>query len=156
MTYYATCAGCEFTADCEKRRAIQKSIKGVGITSLKFRCDLRRDKFVAGQAVWFDLVASIETTDCGGSYISRDSFSGYVVEQLGNKVVGFVKPGTIGGNEGFPFEPINNGVGFVKVPLHRVIHRDAPSVDMKRCEVCWAIPSAGPCQFQPSRTEVTQ
>lgn len=55
MTYFAPCFNCAADkATCERRAAMRKAIKGLGITSAKFNCPDRQAKFRRGQRVEFD------------------------------------------------------------------------------------------------------
>lgn len=52
MTYYRTCKNCRFEkSGCQKREEMRTAIKGLGITSIKFRCPDRRAIFDEGQRV---------------------------------------------------------------------------------------------------------
>lgn len=55
MAYFASCLNCATDkATCERRQAMNKAIKGLGITSAKFNCPDRQSKFRPGQRVEFD------------------------------------------------------------------------------------------------------
>jgi hypothetical protein len=111
MTHYATCVGCAFSGDCDKRRDMQASIKGLGITSLKFRCDKRRDEFQPGDAVWFEFVVDGGYSPFRGEYVIRRRFPGHVISQISKRVLGYVKPGVMCSEDRYPFEPMHGGVG---------------------------------------------
>jgi len=54
MTYYKPCLNC--AADkklCERRNAIRRGMKGLGVSSVNFRCDDREPRFHRGQRVSF-------------------------------------------------------------------------------------------------------
>ena len=54
MTYFSTCLNCAVDkAACGKRKAVRSAIKGLGITSAKFRCEDRVARFRRGQRVQF-------------------------------------------------------------------------------------------------------
>jgi hypothetical protein len=55
MTYFAPCFNC--AADkvtCLRRAEMRKAVKGLGVTSAKFKCPERQSKFRTGQRVEFD------------------------------------------------------------------------------------------------------
>lgn len=55
MTYYHKCKNCAvYPASCERRQNIKASIRGLGLTSVKFACPDRLPLFHAGQRVEFD------------------------------------------------------------------------------------------------------
>ena len=55
MAYFYPCKNCAFEkVACEKRDAMRASLKGLGVTSVKFKCALRRPLFEPGQRVCFE------------------------------------------------------------------------------------------------------
>ena len=84
MTYYATCLNCAVDkTTCAKRKAISSAIKGLGITSAKFRCADRVSRFRPGQRVEFDW-RYYDDDGSGEGYTA--TFVGTVMhEQKGNK-----------------------------------------------------------------------
>lgn len=54
MTYLAPCNGCRFQkSTCARRDQIKSGIKGLGITTLKFRCNERTPLYSTGQRIAF-------------------------------------------------------------------------------------------------------
>ena len=52
MACYQTCRNCALAkTPCERRAAIATGIKGLGLTSFKFRCDVRQPLYRPGQRV---------------------------------------------------------------------------------------------------------
>lgn len=52
MTYYHSCKGCSFSpVECDEREKIRSAIKGLHITSLKFKCANRLPFFLPGDRV---------------------------------------------------------------------------------------------------------
>lgn len=52
MAYYGTCRHCALErAPCARRESVAASIKGLGLTSVKFRCSLKTPLFRDGQRV---------------------------------------------------------------------------------------------------------
>lgn len=84
MTFYATCLNCAVDkATCGKRKAISSAIKGLGITSTKFRCADRVSRFRPGQRVEFDW-RYYEADGSGQRYTT--TFDGTIMhEKAGNK-----------------------------------------------------------------------
>lgn len=155
MTHYATCVGCALVDNCQTRPKIKADIAGLGIMSLKFRCAERRDMYQPGDAVWFRFPVVTGQHWEGYDQMTACDFPGYVSGKSGNKVVGFIEPGVMDKGGRYPFEPMNGGKGYVKVPLARVSHRDAPAVDATFCATCGSIPGLGePCQAYPELLEV--
>ena len=84
MTYYSTCLNCAVDkTTCAKRIAISSGIKGLGITSAKFRCAARVSRFKPGQRVEFDWRYY---ADDGSNEGYTTTFVGTVMhEKAGNK-----------------------------------------------------------------------
>lgn len=125
MTVYRTCYGCISRGKpCERRDAITKMIKGLGVQSMKFKCDVRKPVFAIGTPVWVDTVWKVDGEgDENGTF--TDFFPGHVVGDLGNKVMVYVKPGCLGRDdphEDYPFTSSTNG--FCKVSLKKLSVRD--------------------------------
>lgn len=154
MTHYATCVGCALVGQCKTRPMMSAAIAGLGIKSLKFTCHERRDKFQLGDAVWFRFPVFDGHHWDGEERFTNCDFPGHVSGKSGSKVVGYIKPGAMDKGGRYPFEPINGGNGYVKAPLARVSHRDVPSVDLRYCGTCGAIPAFGePCRADPEILE---
>lgn len=52
MTHYRTCKHClREKGDCSVRDGIRSKIKGIGLTSVKFKCNERVELFIPGQRV---------------------------------------------------------------------------------------------------------
>lgn len=154
MTHYATCVGCALVDSCQTRQKIKAGIAGLGIVSLKFRCAERRDMYPVGAAVWFRFPVVTGREWDGHGQMTACDFPGYVSGKSGNKIVGYITPGAVDKYGRYPFEPMNGGNGYVKAPLARVSHRDAPSVDLRYCGTCGAIPAFGePCRADPEILE---
>jgi hypothetical protein len=51
-SFYATCRNCGVDRHtCERRAQVRAGVKGLGLTSIKFRCDMRRPLYHPGQRV---------------------------------------------------------------------------------------------------------
>jgi hypothetical protein len=145
--YMATCAGCKFRDGCDHREFMRRKLRGTGITSVKFTCKLRETIFKPGQPVIFKTFVSAD--DDMGNALAVE-YPGYCIEQIGTKVIGFVKPGEHDIDDYTEFEPKNGG--FVKMPIARVRPDDGrPVVAIERCEQCYSIPAVGaPCMRDPA------
>lgn len=125
---YQTCVGCVFGIGyCHAREAVKAHVKGIGVTSLKWRCKHRRPVYQPGDAVWVDLFVGWE--DGGDSWGREEQafayFPGVVIRAKGSKAVVFIEPGVRSECEQYDFEPQKSGNGHVKIPLIRTKKRDA-------------------------------
>lgn len=120
---YRTCTGCVHGSGfCQAREDVKTQVKGIGVTSLKWKCRYRRPAFQAGDAVF------VETIGCqpeGDEDVYIGSYPATVIESKGSKLICFIEPGVEDDDNGIPFEPKSNGNGHVKVPMVRVKKRDA-------------------------------
>lgn len=126
MTVFRTCTGCRFhPGSCEARDDLKAKIKGLGVTSIKWRCMDRISRFQPGQAVWALTVGDqeIANEETGEPY--RDHFPGVFVKEKGSKGLVHIKDGAVGRDEGSCFAP-RNTTGFCLLPLARLEARDAP------------------------------
>lgn len=54
MAYYHPCKNCAVNhLDCDRRSEIQRAISGLSVTSIKFKCDIRKPRFCEGERVSF-------------------------------------------------------------------------------------------------------
>ena len=128
MTVYRTCAGCIVEGQpCERRDALKKAIQGLGITSAKFKCQDRRDRYASGDPVWARLFAGY-----GDEEARYDTFSGVVISCDGTRAFVFVMPGTLGLYTQLPFKTYNHG--FCHVSLKRISQREGDQQEI--CEAC--------------------
>lgn len=144
-----TCTGCKFSGDCEHARYLRGALKGHGLRSVKFACARRENLFQPGQAAI--LTTYISTGDDMDNYMPV-SYPGVVIEQIGGKVLGFIRPGEIDSTRCYPFEPRGNG--YVKMPLARVrADESRAAVDLKKCRWCASFFALdGRCDRDPSYT----
>lgn len=132
---YRSCYGCVHGAgSCQARDAIRDKIKGLGITSIKWKCEHRRPAFVAGEAILIDLFMGM--SDQGDIWGREEPeygwFAGYAIEVRGSKILAFIVPGTRSDCDEYEFQPKSNG--YVKTGLARVRRRDA--IREYVCEGC--------------------
>lgn len=122
MTTYLTCRGCiSDKTKCEHRDAMRDRLKGLSVTSLKWKCAARAPRFVPGDPVWADTWNG-ETADNHGQW-SMDYFPAVVIRMLGSKALVYIKTGVESRDLEYTFQPQNNG--FCKITLLRLSPRDA-------------------------------
>ena len=137
MTCYRACIGCFAQGDsCATRDDMRSKIKGLGITTVGWKCRDRRPKFNVGQAVWATTVASYSGDADDG--IRRDDFPAFIVRVIGPKAVVYIELGAVG-VDGNDFD--GNGSGFCKIPMSRLRSREAPSETV--CTFCGWLGSKG-------------
>jgi hypothetical protein len=108
-------------------------LKGLGITSVKWKCADRKPIYQIGDLVWADTIASIrDVNDDGIPY--RDEFPAVVVNAVGSsKPLIFIDPGTKGRSNVFEFvSELSNG--FCRIPLSRLRPREGER--QKICPSC--------------------
>lgn len=147
-----TCTGCKFSpAECDHALHLREHLKGTGIRSVKFACAKRVEVFSGGQAAIFTTYIA-DADDEYSNYRITVSYPGYVIKQVGSKVLGFIKPMTPDTSGEYPFDARGNG--YVKMPLSRV-HADAerPSVSLHLCTWCASyFEIDGRCERDPNYT----
>lgn len=139
MTVYRTCYGCVLRGKpCERRDGIAKAISGLGIQSLKFKCDARKPLFAIGAPVWVETVYDMNG-DGDENGVQIDFYPGHVVQDLGTKALVYIRPGSRGRgdkNDDDPLEFVGKNNGFCKVSLKRVTARDGEVESIcKDCEL---------------------
>lgn len=86
MTHYAPCFNCAVDkTTCARRLALQKTLAGSHVTSIKFRCPDRKAHFTPGQRVAFDW-KSWDSDGYDESCIHL-TFHGTVLQEKGPKFV---------------------------------------------------------------------
>lgn len=132
---YMTCIGCKLAdTDCPFRRKLRDKIAGLGVTSIRWKCDGRVPAFKPGDAVW----ARTYSSDPDGYEDREDHFPGHVVDTMQKRVLVFIPDGSVG-SDGVSFVARKNG--FCLLPYGRVTERDAPAE--KICQHCQQPESAG-------------
>jgi hypothetical protein len=152
MTAFPTCVGCSrVKATCPRLIDIKTRIAGLRVTSLRHQCADIIPRFRPGEPVLVRTAASDENAfDENGDFM-WERFEGVFIKQIGSKGLAFIKPGAVGIDCNLPFEPRNNGQGFVKIPLSRIEGRTAaPDGDAAECSHCGEYPGlTGKCQGDP-------
>ena len=84
---YGTCKGCLFEkTDCAERRRIGVKIKGLGITTMKWKCEWRKPAFSIGQPVSVTLIERTGYPE--GDYLY--DFDAFVIGMKGRRVQAYV------------------------------------------------------------------
>lgn len=125
---YQTCRGCAHGAGfCQAREDVKAHVRGIGVTSIKWKCRWRRPVYQPGDAVWANLFADTEPDDdgWGGDRSVFRDFPAVVIKVFGSKTLLFVEPGAFDEYEEYQFAPAKGGNGHVKIPLIRTRRRDA-------------------------------
>lgn len=155
MTYYHKCKNCAVDVkSCERRKNIRQSIQGLGITSLKFKCEDRIPLFRVGQRVEFSWTYYDEDMrDHYGECEADDLvFKGTVVcelEEIGKFIVR-VDQDPVQSNIYYqdtvytPKQVFRNGGFAVKVRPESM--RELPEADRKICQDCFGYSSSEMCQ----------
>lgn len=140
MTVYRTCYGCCLRGKpCDRRDTVAKAIKGLAVSSLKFQCFSRTPVYAVGTPVWLKTVYDMDG-DSDENGIPVDYYPGHVVQDLGSRALVFVKPGSLGRDDGdLAFVSKNNG--FCRVSLKKLSRREGPVEAV--CPDCTLPASAG-------------
>lgn len=123
MTFYRTCTGCISAGQpCSAKDALRKTLKGLGVTSVKWNCADRVARFQVGNLVWADTVADRNEVDDDG-YPFRAEFPGVVVDAAGTKPLVFIDPGVKSNSHEYEFVAGSSN-GFCRIPLSRLKARE--------------------------------
>lgn len=146
MTHYATCNGCILqNQGCPKRERVRETIKGLGVTSLKFSCPARSPLFMTGQRVSFPWRHyDDESRDIYGE-VSFESltFHGTIIQEVrgGNRYVVLVDGGPCIASDGEIYESsdvFRNEDLFIKVK-----RTDLTAIDGALVDICVNCGGAG-------------
>ena len=81
--FYAPCHGCTIDKKtCSRRSQISQGIKGLGLTSIKFKCDDRKPKYNAGDRVlvrWCFVAEDIEDHYGNGDNLEAVDFKATII-----------------------------------------------------------------------------
>lgn len=125
-----TCFGCIHHGNpCVERDALKASLRGLGVTSIKWKCRARKSQFEIGDPVWVDTVESYQSQ---GEYDERyrADFPGHVVRVMGGKALVYIRPGAPSDSGDYSFEAA--GSGFCKIPFIRMRKRGGAREDVCR------------------------
>jgi hypothetical protein len=134
MTAYLTCRGCAHAkTKCEHRDAMRDRLKGLSVTSVKWKCGARAPLFVPGDPVWAETWDG-EAADGEGQWY-MDDFPAVVIKMIGPNALVYIKPDVESRDLKYIFQPGNKlSNGFCKITLSRLKPRDAPRDPT--CERC--------------------
>lgn len=131
---YRTCIGCiSEKQPCQARDKLRATLKGLGVTSIKWKCRARWPRFEVGDPVWALTVANTsggEVDDDGQAL--RDYFPAVAIRACGTKMLVRIEPGAAGRGDfgdGVKFDPTHSG--YCKIPLSRISAREG-----EREQVC--------------------
>ena len=133
MTHYATCTGCISQGKCQHLDVVRKRLAGLGVTSVKWRCKYRVDRFQRGAPVWVITQADMNnpTYDEYDRGPDRNTFPGIFIKAMGTKALVFIHPGAQSKYEREAFV----GGPICKIPLSRIYARDAePEEVCRHCD----------------------
>lgn len=136
MTLYRTCVGClSDKSPCVARDDLRERLKGIGVTSIKWKCKDREPRFVVGDPIWALTVEGQGSDHQEGGEPYRDYFPGTVIRDCGSKLLVYIAPGSPGRDgEEYSFAPSGNG--FCKITLSRISKRDGERETIcKACEL---------------------
>ena len=146
MTYMRTCYNCKLaTLPCERRDDVKAQIKGMGITSIKFKCDQREPLFAVGQRVSVTWPVSYggggEDYECG-----LETWPATVVSERAPRFLICVDD--VESDCGTPMADYMKAGPFAKVPASRLEPLDEPPGEV--CTMCHNIgPDFAGCYSSP-------
>ncbi len=118
MAVYRTCFGCVLQQEqCTARSALRDAMKGLRVTSVKWRCDSRRSRFQVGDAVWAKTIETIGQEDACFA-----DFPGVVVGIAGSAALVLIVDGVRSKCGGHRFTAGDGG--YCKLPLIRLAPRE--------------------------------
>jgi hypothetical protein len=139
MTHFRNCMNClHEKSDCTRRLSLAAGLKGLGVTSVKFRCSARMPVFSVGQrvSVWWP-VPTGDTDDWGRQDFSQETWPATVVAERGNRFQ-IVVDDVESDHETPARDYIKSASLYCKVPSWRLAPLDEPTRAV--CSVCQAVP----------------
>jgi hypothetical protein len=112
------------------RDELRDMLRGLGVTSIKWKCKSRVARINVGDPVWALTVWSTNNMGESGEP-SRDYFPGIAVREMGTKMLIYIAPNSPGREDP---ELAFDGKGFCKIPLSRIERREGEPV--KVCRHC--------------------
>lgn len=127
MTHYATCTGCIAENGCYHLDTFRLKLRGLGVTSVKWRCKYRVDRFQRGSPVWVVTVADLknptfdeDSREYGrGTGPERNTFPAVFIRGKGSSALVFIHPGAQSQCEEATF----SGGPLCRIPLSRISAR---------------------------------
>ena len=152
MTVYRTCRLCTVEKDkCPHKAVIKGAISGLGITSIKHKCNFYSPPFKPGQPVIARTYIDGEQHQEWDEAMSNADFPAIFIKQTGSKALVHITPGAFCIDELVQFTPVKNPKGFCRLTFDRLKERegaefveicencDGPKntpYDLKKCNVC--------------------
>ena len=150
MTVYRTCRLCTVEKDkCPHKAVIKGAIVGLGITSIKHKCNFYSPPFKPGQPVIARTYIDNEVGYDGD--IENADFPAIFIKQVRTKALVLIKPGVSCIDGDAQFTPMKNKRGYCKLTFDKLKAREGvPFVeicencegpkntpyDLKKCNVC--------------------
>lgn len=133
MTVFRTCTGCKYQpGPCGPRDVLKAAIKGLRITSVKWRCSARVPRFVPGDPVWAETVA--DKAPEFPEEVYRDDFPAIFVEARGSNGLVFIETAAPAREEEHVCFVAEKPGAFCSIPLARLKPRDAAK--QRVCAYC--------------------
>jgi hypothetical protein len=155
MTYFHTCVGCKAKGNCEQVDRIRSALKGTRVTSARHSCKTRVPMFEPGEAIMAVVTLRWNPSgEYGGSEPETHEYPGVFIAQKGPRALVYIRPGTMPSSHhdgdddsDGAFEPLNDGKGYLKVPLGRVKKWEGVlPVDLTTCSYCGEYVNLRGCQ----------
>jgi hypothetical protein len=144
MTVYQTCRGCaDEKRDCPVRTRVRDQLRGIGVTSIKWRCKDRIDIYPVGAPVWATTVPDTHNTEFDTEFDEdhqncfKADFPGIVVGMKGSKALVYIANETLSADKHAFI-----GGPFCKIPLSRIKMREGVEPESV-CKHCQRPSSAG-------------
>ena len=134
MTHYATCVGCAVEGGCWRRDEMRQKLAGLRVTSIKWRCEGRVDRFERGAPVWVITPPDLDKLRSDAApwdegHPIKHTFPGFVVRQRGCKTLVYIAEGAPSQDDD---ETFFKGGPFCMIPLSRISARAGDPEEMCR------------------------
>lgn len=123
---YRTCTGCTLQGQpCAARELVKAQVKGLHVTSIRWKCAKRVNRFERGDCVWAMTIGGGDQMMDDGE-AARGEFPAIAIRQKGSKLLVYIEPGAEGVSDydDLTFQPKDTGHGFCKIPLSRIKSRE--------------------------------
>lgn len=140
--HYAPCFNCDVKkAECLRRIELRAALAGLSVTSVKFRCDVRKAKFEPGQRVAFTWTLFDNGSEWHDDGLPLEFF-GTVLREAGPKFVVQVDKGKDAGGEGVEASDVfkKNDQLLIKVRPAHMRALDDPARII--CPTCYLVEGA--------------
>lgn len=137
---YSTCFNCAVDAStCQVRQRISRGIKGLGLQSIKFRCDARQPMFREGQRVLFNWSLWEPGDDEWGASELPLIFKGTVIREIKTKFAVQVDSGTDASGEDIEAKTVFKNGESLLIKVRPADMKALEEPDNRVCQTCfWA------------------